>query len=258
MTNAPRRLVAYVRVSTVKQVDNTSLLGQRERIAQYCAGKGHEIVEVYSDDGESGSSMNRSQFDLACKHVFEGGADGIVVYSLDRFARNATRGWQLVADLDEAGKDLVVVNRDLDTTGPTGKLIRNILLAVAEYELSLIQERFANGRQAKKNQGGYYSGQPRFGWRSVGGRVEPVASEQWTIRVMERLRGLGLTSYKTAQYLNRRIHRHATKNGGAWTHRSVERILDQANNAGNGYKTDLQAPVCGEESQKNCGPRKTA
>lgn len=234
-TGKSKKLVAYLRVSSAGQIDNTSLATQLEKIKAYCQFKGHELCAIYQD-AESGKNMNREGFEKAIDHVFNGGADGVIVWSLDRFARKALRGWQIIADLDEAGKDLVVVNRDLDTTGPTGKLIRNILLAVAEYELALLQERFTAGRIAKKSAGGYYAGQPRFGWRSVGGSVEPVQSEQWTIKVLRRFRALGVSTYRCAQYLNKYKKRHATKKGGEWTHRSVERILDAQTSEDNGYK----------------------
>lgn len=229
-----KKLVAYVRVSSKGQLDNYSIGAQLEKIQEYCQFKGHEVVAVYQD-AESGKSDKRAGFDNAIQHVFNGHADGIVVYSLDRFARKALRGWQIIQDLEDADKHLVVVNRDLDTTGPTGKLIRNILLAVAEYELALLQERFSNGREAKKTAGGYYAGQPRFGWRSVGGCVEPVPTEQFTIRLLLRFRELGVSSYRCANYLNNNIKRHPTKKGGEWTHRTVERVLAQQADENNGY-----------------------
>lgn len=230
-----KKLVAYVRVSSKGQLDNYSIGAQLEKIQEYCKFKGHTVVAVYQDT-ESGKSDKRAGFDNAIQHVFHGQADGIVVYSLDRFARKALRGWQIIQDLEDADKHLVVVNRDLDTTGPTGKLIRNILLAVAEYELALLQERFSNGREAKKTAGGYYAGQPRFGWRSVGGCVEPVPTEQFTIRLLLRFRELGVSSYRCANYLNAHIDRHPAKKGGKWTHKTIERVLKQQQDESNGYK----------------------
>lgn len=231
----PKRLVAYVRVSSKGQLDNYSIAKQIAEIEKYCEFKGHKIVAI-CQDAESGKSDARAGFESALNMVFNGAADGIVVYSLDRFARKALRGWQIIQDLEDAGKHLVVVNRDLDTTGPTGALIRNILLAVAEYELALLQERFSNGREAKKTAGGYYAGQPRFGWRSVGGCVEPVPTEQFTIRLLLRFRELGVSSYRCANYLNANIKRHPTKKGGEWTHKTIERVLKQQQDENNGYK----------------------
>lgn len=229
-----RRLVAYIRVSSINQATNTSLESQLSEIKRYCEFKGHELIAIYQDV-DSGKNMGRDEFTKAIDHVFNGDADGIAVWSLDRFARKAVRAWQIIAELDDAGKDLVIVNRDLDTSGPTGKMIRNILLAVGEYEHALLHERCAKGREAKKQSGGYAGGQPRFGWRAVKGKVEPVASEQWTLKVLSRFRALGVSSYRCAQYLN--LHeRHATKKGGQWTHRTVERVLNAQDNATNGYQ----------------------
>lgn len=239
ITIKPKRLVAYLRVSSKGQLDNYSLGQQLEAIREYCKFKKHELLEVYQDV-ESGKSETRKGFNQALEHVFNGDADGIIVWSLDRFARKALRGWQIIQDLEDADKHLVVVNRDIDTTGPTGKLVRNILLVVADYEAALLQERFTVGREAKKTAGGYYAGQPRFGWRSVGGCVEPVPTEQFTIRLLLRFRELGVSSYRCANYLNNNIKRHPTKReGGKWTHRTVERVLSQQADNSNGYNLQV-------------------
>lgn len=221
-----RRLVAYIRVSTKAQTDNYSLDSQKSKIEEFAKTRGYELVACYQDQ-ESGTKWSRSGFDAAMKHVFEGDADGFIVWSLDRFIRKALKGWSIVSDLEAAGKHLVVVNRGLDTAqgGPTGKLVFQILLAVAEYELSIIQERFDAGRAEKKAAGGHYAGQSRFGWKAVSGRLVEVESEQWTLKVCSRLHSLGVPYAEVARYLNRNIHRHATKRGGFWSHRSVQRII---------------------------------
>lgn len=246
-----KKLVAYLRVSTLGQMDNTSLAHQLNKITAYCAYKDHELLAVYQD-AESGTNMERSGFESAIKHVFEGGADGIIVWSLDRFARRALRGWQIIADLDDAGKELVVVNRDLDTTGPTGKLIRNILLSVAEYELALLKERLVCGVQSKKASGGHYGGQPRYGFKTDNGALIPLPEEQWTLRVMRRLYDVGISHHGIAQYLNRK--NRPTKRGGTWTHRTVERILNAQE--GNGYPAHLQAVDARKEISKHQEPGK--
>jgi site-specific DNA recombinase len=51
------RLVAYCRVSTEGQSDNTSIQDQKDKIISYCKGMGHELVAVLE---EVGSAKNKS------------------------------------------------------------------------------------------------------------------------------------------------------------------------------------------------------
>lgn len=234
--NQRRRLVAYIRVSTKNQLDNFSLTQQERKIREYCELHNYELLQVYPDQ-VSGKKETRTGFDACMDRVFNGDADGVICWSLDRFIRKALRGWSIVSDLEAAGKHLVVVNRGLDTAsgGPTGKLVFQILLAVAEYELSIIQERFTAGREEKKAAGGHYAGQSRFGWSSVGGELQTIESEQWTIKVAARLRSYGVSWNQIAEYLNRKEH-HATKRGGKWNHKSIKRIIEGERYVGeNGY-----------------------
>lgn len=73
---------------------------------------------------------------------------------LDRLARSASAGIMLIDELLSHGIKVHVLNMGLMDNTPTGKLIKNILLAFAEFERDMIIERTQEGRKISGNYGG--------------------------------------------------------------------------------------------------------
>ena len=67
-----RKAVGYVRVSTAGQVEGTSLDEQRRRIESHCDGQDYQFLLHYSDEGVSGSVMERPQFQQMLTDAQEG------------------------------------------------------------------------------------------------------------------------------------------------------------------------------------------
>ena len=82
--------------------------------------------------------------------------DEFVVCKLDRFARTATEGTEIVRDLVERGIRVNVLNMGIADNTPMGKMMVTVMLAFAEYERDMIVERTQSGKAARKkaNRGG--------------------------------------------------------------------------------------------------------
>ena len=125
------KLVGYVRVSTKNQEDNTSLADQERRIKAYCEAFGHELINLYVEVGSGKNTKDREQFNLALEDV-KNNADGIIALKLDRIARNTRDVLALVEDvLQPDNKALVLLDLQVDTSSPTGKMILTVMAAVA-------------------------------------------------------------------------------------------------------------------------------
>lgn len=88
--------------------------------------------------------------------------DTIVVTKLERLARSLKDGIELIEELTNRGIKLNILNLGMfdDTATSTSKLLRNILLSVAEFEREMIHERQMEGIAiAKAN--GKYKGKPK-------------------------------------------------------------------------------------------------
>ena len=87
--------------------------------------------------------------------------DTMVVTKLDRIARSATQGIELVEKLLDRGITVHVLNMGLLDATPTGKLIRNIMLAFSEFDRDMIVERTQEGKAIAKLNPDFREGRPK-------------------------------------------------------------------------------------------------
>jgi DNA invertase Pin-like site-specific DNA recombinase len=148
--------VGYVRVSTVAQVDGTSLENQERALTAWASAQGVEIV-IHRDEGKSGAKMkNRPGLMAAVADVVEGRAAGIVVARLDRLGRNMAETLTLADQARTEGWRLLALDVSLDTATAAGTMILGVMSAAAEYERMRISE-----RQLEKHQGLRRAGEAR-------------------------------------------------------------------------------------------------
>lgn len=210
---SPRpRAVGYVRVSTDRQADaGFGLDVQTDAIRAWAADEGVTVRHWTRDEGRSGAdeAIARPGLAEALGLVHVGRAELLVVARLDRLARRLVLQEQLRAEVIRAGGSLrsTVPVEDLhlreDPSDPTGRLVRHILGAIAEYERDVVRLRMEAGKAAKRAAGGYVGGAPPFGWQAIGGQLVPHAAEQETLRRMRRLQRAGHSYRSIAVELNR-------------------------------------------------------
>lgn len=145
-------IYGYARVSTKGQArDGNSLEGQTHSLTE--AG-----AEKIFYDSFSGRKMERPEFDKLLSLLREG--DKLIVTKLDRFARSAVQGSQMIEELIAKGVTVHVLNIGLMDNTPTGKLIRNIMLSFAEFERDMIVERTQEGKAIAREKGVRVDGRP--------------------------------------------------------------------------------------------------
>lgn len=198
------RYVVYLRVSTDQQADAGQGLDIQEEACRRWLREGrHRLVEVCTDAGRSGSLDvgHRPGLARALALVSADRADGVLVYRLDRLARDLVLQEQLLAELHRRGKQLASVDLtehaalEHSPDDPTRALVRRMLGSIAQYEREVIRLRLMAGRTRKGLDGGYVGGSLPYGWAVVRGESVKVPAEQVTIRLIRRLRAAG-TSYR--------------------------------------------------------------
>jgi len=137
------RAFTYQRVSTGKQAESgLSLDDQADRLEAELARRGWEHAATYTDAGRSGRNMTRRpELRAALEALAAGEADALVIAKLDRLARSTIDLARVMARAQAEGWSLVILDPDLDTSTPAGKLTATVLGAVAEYESELIADR---------------------------------------------------------------------------------------------------------------------
>ena len=144
----------YCRVSTQWQAKDGNSLEAQEKLL-----KENGAEEIYSD-AFTGTKAHRPKLDKLLDKLQPG--DKLVITKLDRIARSASQGTELIQALLDDGITVHVLNMGLMDNTPTGKLIRNIMLAFAEFERDMIIERTQEGKAIAKKQPDFREGRPHL------------------------------------------------------------------------------------------------
>ncbi len=145
----PQRVALYARVSTIAaQNPEMQLLELRE----YATRRTWQVVGEYVDHAsgarESRPALNRLMTD-ARRRKF----DVIAVWKLDRFGRSLRHLVNAIAEFEALGVAFISLRDNLDLGTPPGRLIFQIIGAMAEFEKSLIQERVRAGLRNARAKG---------------------------------------------------------------------------------------------------------
>jgi DNA invertase Pin-like site-specific DNA recombinase len=144
------RVALYARVSTLNNQDPEMQLAE---LREYAGRRGWQIVEEFTDLGVSGCkesrpALNRLMSD-ACRRRF----DAVLVWKIDRFGRSLKHLVNALADLAAFGVAFISLRDNLDLSTPSGRLMFQIIGAMAEFERALIQERVRAGLRNARNKG---------------------------------------------------------------------------------------------------------
>ena len=201
------RAAVYVRVSTQEQVEGTSLDVQRQACRSHAERLGWRVAAEFADEGVSGSLGNRPALDELLTACRGGLIDAVVVHRLDRFGRSLRHLSNTLGELDEIGVQFVSVQEAFDSHGSAGRLQRNILSSVAQFEREQMVERSRSGLRAKVEAGWWPGGPPPFGFdlERVGRHLRLVVNETEAAvvrRVAELIVDEDCTVAQCAQRLN--------------------------------------------------------
>jgi DNA invertase Pin-like site-specific DNA recombinase len=154
----------YARVSTIHAGQDPTM--QTSELREYAARRGWTVVGEYVDQGVSGSRESRPALNKLLEVVHERKCDVVLVWKLDRWARSLRNLVNSLADLEARGVAFVSLRDNVDLTTPSGRLMVQIIGAMAEFERSLIVERVRAGMRNARSKGKHL-GRPT---RSLDGR----------------------------------------------------------------------------------------
>lgn len=145
------RVAIYARTSTVNHTQDPAM--QLEELRQFASARRFTIAEEYVDRGISGTKEKRPALDRLMLAAKQRRFDAVLVWKLDRFARSLRNLINGLAEFEALGIAFISLRDNLDLTTPAGRLMFQIVGAMAEFERSLIQERVKAGLQHAKSRG---------------------------------------------------------------------------------------------------------
>lgn len=208
----------YARVSTNRQIENSSIESQIEAIRARFPG-----VAVFVDDGVSGSVplFERPAGRELNAKLCEG--DTIVLAKLDRGFRSVEDFCRTLEELSVDGIDVSVLN--LGGGEPIGKnaiarAMVQMLAVFAELERSMIAERTEEGRAVAKAEGRHLGGSYPYGYEpGVDGKLQPTHWRADAVRYMAQLQRQGFS----VRAIAKAVSEHYSK----VSHNTVSNILKE-------------------------------
>jgi DNA invertase Pin-like site-specific DNA recombinase len=176
-TAAPAgRRVGYGRVSTATQTE------EQQQAQLRAAGCDEVHTETISSGKKDRPVLARVMADLKP-------GDQLVICKLDRWARSLKELLVMAGQLEERGIALHVLDQAIDTSTPTGRLMFQVLGAVAEFEREIGIQRSRDSVEHRRAVGG-----------DLGGRRKSYSVQQ--LQLGQRLRAEGQSISQIAQVLN--------------------------------------------------------
>lgn len=150
------QVAIYARISPSARdgAFNKAESNQVEFLRRFANLRGWKVAKEYIDDGHRGDDPLRPALRRMKKAAALGGFDAILVWKVDRLARDTTQGYEFIMALHGAGVSLVSATEPIDTSSAVGRFILRHLLNFAEFEKELISERTKQGIEARRRTGG--------------------------------------------------------------------------------------------------------
>ena len=214
--------VIYARYSSDNQREE-SIEGQIRECTAYAEKNDITIVKHYIDRAISAKTDNRPQFQQMIKDSDKKLFDIVLVWKLDRFARNRYDSARYKTQLKKNGVKLMSAT-EIISEGPEGIILESVLEGYAEYYSADLAEKVVRGQTENILKGRCNGGRGTFGYTLDSERkfhIDPLASP-FVLESFTKYRD-GLTMKEIRDWLNE----NGIKNpvGGAFTYNSVEHML---------------------------------
>jgi DNA invertase Pin-like site-specific DNA recombinase len=151
------RVALYARVSTLNGQDPEMQLSE---LREYALRRQWTVTSEYVDHGVSGSKESRPELNRLTADAHRRVFDAVLVWKIDRYGRSLKHLVNALADLSAYGVAFVSFRDNLDLSTPSGRLMFQIIGAMAEFERALIQERVRAGLRNARSKGKRF-GRPR-------------------------------------------------------------------------------------------------
>jgi DNA invertase Pin-like site-specific DNA recombinase len=175
--------VGYARVSSVGQ----SLDVQLDKL---------KSCDKVFEEKQSGTSDKRPRLKACIEYVREG--DSLVVTRLDRVARSTLHLCQIADGLERKGVNLKIIDQSIDTSNATGRLLFNMLGAIAQFETEIRSERQMDGVKKAKDRGILFGRQKQLSPRQIE-ELRIVRKQGVTIKTL--MKDYGLSKASVYRYL---------------------------------------------------------
>jgi DNA invertase Pin-like site-specific DNA recombinase len=240
--------VIYARYSSHSQTEQ-SIEGQLHDGYAYAERSGYHVVGEYIDRALTGTKDDRPDFQRMIKDAEKRQFQIVIVWKLDRFARNRYDSAIYKRLLKRFGVRVVSVMENI-TDSPEGIILEGLLESMAEYYSANLSENIRRGQSASVAKGWYCGGSVPLGYRIQDHKLVPDEKTAPLIRELYQRYADGESLAAIAADFNRRGFR--TSRGREFQTGTFDRILPNPAYIGE-YRyagqtvPDLAAPLISKE-----------
>ena len=180
------KAVIYARYSSDNQREE-SIEGQLRECTAYCEKNDITVLRTYIDRAMSAKTDHRPDFQRMIKDSAKGLFDVIIVWKLDRFARNRYDSAHYKAQLRKYGVKVLSATENI-SDGPEGIILESMLEGMAEYYSAELSEKVIRGHTENALKSKYNGGTPTFGYvidkdmqYQIDPRTAPAVLEMFTM-----------------------------------------------------------------------------
>ena len=174
------RVAAYCRVSSDSTDQLHSYAAQIRAYTQAInAHDGWELVDIYADEGLTGTQMDkREDFNRLMADCRKGKIDKIVVKSISRFARNTRDCLASLRELSSLGVTVKFEKENIDTGTLTSELMVSVSASLAQEESISISKNQRMSYQRRMERGEFITCKAPFGYRLVNRKEMEIIPEE--------------------------------------------------------------------------------
>ena len=231
--------VIYARYSSDNQREE-SIEGQIRECNAYAEKNGITVVKHYIDRAISAKTDNRPQFQQMIKDSERKLFDMVLVWKLDRFARNRYDSAHYKTQLKKNGVKLMSAT-EIISDGPEGIILESVLEGYAEYYSADLSEKVIRGMTENALKGKFTGGAVPVGYRideNQRFQTDPLTAP--LIAEAFRMYNEGATMTEVRDWLNE----HQVKNprGGPMSYNTVQHMLKNRRYIGELKYRDILIP----------------
>ncbi len=217
-----KKAVIYARYSSDRQ-NEQSVAGQIDVCTQWAKDNDISIVKIYHDEALTGRTDKRPDFQRMIKDAKSGKFDYIIVYKLDRFARNRYDSAIYKAQLKRFNVRILSAMENI-ANGPEGIILESVLEGMAEYFSANLSQNVLRGMHQRAELGKYMGGIVPLGYKID--KEKNYLIDENTAHIVKRIYDMyasGNTLKQICIELNNCGYKSST--GKSFTYNSLHRIL---------------------------------
>ena len=225
----------YARVSSDSQDVDLSISAQIRAMRDFSSKHDYEIVREFIDEAESGRSDNRPAFRemIALAKTHAPPFEVILVWKLNRFARNRVDSATYKKLLKDRGIKVISINEPLDDS-PSGHLLEGVIKTIDQFYSENMGEDIRRGMRENATRGFYNGSRPPYGMtrnpvkdnEKTRYRLGPLAEDSVEVQIIKRAFGMSLNGSgckEITMVLNKEGFR--TNDGHKWSKTTIHKLL---------------------------------